>query len=78
MAPGRALECLARSVSAGSRMWKQPRPRGSMRHDPSAGVLTVQLDHSEHVEEREVEVDVEARADVRERPESPGAAAIAR
>ena len=49
-----------------------------MRHDPSAGVLTVQLDHSEHVEEREVRVDVEARADVRERPESPGAAAIAR
>ena len=59
-------------------MWKQPRPRGSTRHDPSAGVLTAQLHHSEHAEEREVKVDVEARADVRARLESPGAAAIAR
>ncbi len=33
---------------------------------------------SEHAEEREVKVDVEARADVRARLESPGAAAIAR
>jgi len=77
LAPERALECLARPLPTGSGTWKQPRPRGSMRHDPSASVLLADLHHSEHAEERG-EVDVQARAGVRARLESPGAAEISR
>jgi hypothetical protein len=67
----RPLSVRLEDVEAAATAWVDV-PRSTNGHSPA------QLHHGEHVEEREVKVDVEARADVRERPESPGAAAIAR